>query len=275
MRDANPNVPWTADEIARDAVACREAGASIVHFHARNQDGSPSHDPAEYAAAVRLIRQGCDVLVHPTLGFVTVAGDAERIGPLKSLMQAAETLPDFAPVDMGSMNIDTYDPATNAFRSKNKVYANSIETLEFFCRELARGGVKPALVVWSIPNLRTVDAFMNMGIIKGPAFVTFILSATYIGAHPATLAGLEAHLMFMPPDKDIHWSVLCKGASLLPAAAVAIERGGHVSIGLGDYGYPELGTPTNADLVREIAKMAAAAGRTLATPAEARAILGM
>lgn len=275
MRDANRNIPWSAEEIARDALACSEAGASIVHFHARNEDGSPSHDPAEYAAAVRLIRQTCDVLVHPTLGFVTVAGDADRIGPLKSLMQTPATRPDFAPVDMGSMNIDTYDHVVNAFRSKNKVYANSIETLEFFCGELVRGGVKPSLVIWSIPNLRTVDAFMNMGIIKAPAFVTFVLSATYIGAHPATLAGLDAHLMFMPPDKDIQWSVLCKGASLLPAAAVSIARGGHVSIGLGDYAYPELGTPTNADLVREIAKMAAAAGRGLATPAEARAMLGM
>ena len=273
MRDANRNLPWTAAEIARDAQACREAGAAIVHFHARNDDGSPSHDPAEYAAAVRLIRQTSDMLVHPTLGFVTVAAD--RIGPAKSLMRDPATRPDFAPVDMGSMNIDTYDRVANTFRSKNKVYANSIETLEFFCRELAAGGVKPALVVWSVPGMRTVDAFMNLGIVESPAFVTFVLSDTYIGAHPATLPGLEAHLMFMPPGKKIHWSVICKGASLLPAAAVSIQRGGHVSIGLGDYAYPELGMPTNADLVHEVAKIAAAAGRGLATPAEARDILGM
>lgn len=275
MRDRNRNIPWTPEEIARDAAACREAGASIVHFHARNDDGSASHDTGVYGAAVRLIRERSDILVHPTLGFVTVAGDAERIRPLKTLMQDPATRPDFAPTDMGSMNIDTYDRAANAFRSNDKVYVNSIKTLEFFCREMQGGGVKPSLLVWSIPGMRTVDAFMNLGIVKAPAFVTFVVSDTYIGAHPATPEGLQAHLAFLPADKDIAWSVLSKGASLLKAAPVILERGGHFSIGLGDYAYPELGMPTNADLVREVVKMAAAAGRSPATPADTRAMLGM
>lgn len=275
MRDGNRNIPWTAEEIACDAAACREAGASIVHFHARNEDGSPSHDTGVYAAAVRLIRERSDILVHPTLGFVTVAGDAERIRPLKTLMRDPATSPDFAPTDMGSMNIDTYDRAANTFRSNDKVYVNSIKTLEFFCREMQGGGVKPALLVWSVPGMRTVDAFMNLGIVQAPAFVTFVVSDTYIGAHPATAEGLEAHLMFLPKGKDIVWSVLSKGASLLRAAPAIIERGGHFSIGLGDYAYPELGMPTNADLVRELVKLGTAAGRSPATPTDTRAMLGM
>ena len=275
MREKNHHIPWTAEEIASDAKACREAGASIVHFHARNLDGSASHDPQEYAKAVRLIKKHSDLLIHPTLGFVTVAGDAERIAPLKSLMADSAIRPHFAPVDMGSMNIDTFDRSTATFLSDNKVYVNSINTLKYFCREIDQGGLKPALIVWSIPCMRTVDAFMQLGIIKSPAFVTFVLSETYIGAHPASIDGLNAHLMFLPPDKNIVWSVISKGASLLPAAKISILKGGHVSIGLGDYAYPELGMPTNADLVREVVKIANEVGRGIATPEEAKVILGI
>ena len=183
--------------------------------------------------------------------------------------------PHFAPVDMGSMNIDTFDRSTATFLSDNKVYVNSINTLKYFCREIDQGGLKPALIVWSIPCMRTVDAFMQLGIIKSPAFVTFVLSETYIGAHPASIDGLNAHLMFLPPDKNIVWSVISKGASLLPAAKISILKGGHVSIGLGDYAYPELGMPTNADLVREVVKIANEVGRGIATPEEAKVILGI
>lgn len=275
MRDKNHHIPWTAEEISSDAKACREAGASIVHFHARNLDGSASHDPLEYANAVRLIKQHTDLLIHPTLGFVTVAGDTERIAPLKSLMADSATRPHFAPVDMGSMNIDTFDRSTSTFLSDNKVYVNSINTLKYFCSEIDQGGLKPALIVWSVPCMRTVDAFMQLGIIKSPAFVTFVLSETYIGAHPASIDGLNAHLMFLPHDKNIVWTVISKGASLLPAAKISITRGGHVSIGLGDYAYPELGMPTNADLVREVVKIAKEAGRGIATPKEAKVIMGI
>ena len=275
MRDKNHHIPWTAEEISSDAKACREAGASIVHFHARNLDGSASHDPLEYANAVRLIKQHTDLLIHPTLGFVTVAGDTERIAPLKSLMADSATRPHFAPVDMGSMNIDTFDRSTSTFLSDNKVYVNSINTLKYFCSEIDQGGLKPALIVWSVPCMRTVDAFMQLGIIKSPAFVTFVLSETYIGAHPASIDGLNAHLMFLPHDKNIVWTVISKGASLLPAAKISITRGGHVSIGLGDYAYPELGMPTNADLVREVVKIAKEAGRGIATPQESKVIMGI
>jgi len=275
MRDKNHHIPWTAEEISSDAKACREAGASIVHFHARNLDGSASHDPLEYANAVRLIKQHTDLLIHPTLGFVTVAGDTERIAPLKSLMADSATRPHFAPVDMGSMNIDTFDRSTSTFLSDNKVYVNSINTLKYFCSEIDQGGLKPALIVWSVPCMRTVDAFMQLGIIKSPAFVTFVLSETYIGAHPASIDGLNAHLMFLPHDKNIVWTVISKGASLLPAAKISITRGGHVSIGLGDYAYPELGMPTNADLVREVVKIAKEAGRGIATPQETKVIMGI
>jgi len=72
MRDENPNVPWTAEEIAADAAAIAEAGASMIHFHARGPDGSPAHDYKDYAAVMRAVRDSADLIVHPTLGQITI-----------------------------------------------------------------------------------------------------------------------------------------------------------------------------------------------------------
>ncbi len=274
-RDTNANLPYTPEEIARDAVQCREAGASILHFHARNDDGSPSHDTQVYADTVRRIRAATDILIHPTLGFTTASSDEERIAPLLALAADPATRPDMAPMDMGSTNVDTYDRRQNRFLSKDRVYVNSIGTLELFARKLREAGVKPSLVTWSIPDARTVDAFLAQGWVAEPAFVTFVVSDSYIGAHPATAAGLDAHLMFLPQGRKVHWSVVAKATSILPFARTAIERGGHVSLGLGDYGYPEMGTPTNADLVREVVALACASGREIATPGEAKRMLAV
>ena len=79
MRDGNPNVPWSAEELGRDARAIRDAGASIIHFHARGTNGEPAHGPAEYAAAMRAIRDQSDLITHPTLGQINVGGQEERI----------------------------------------------------------------------------------------------------------------------------------------------------------------------------------------------------
>lgn len=82
MRKRNPHVPWTAQEIARDSVACREAGASIVHFHAREENGAPCHDAARYAETIARVHDVCDLLVHPTLGANTLATSKEgRLAP--------------------------------------------------------------------------------------------------------------------------------------------------------------------------------------------------
>ena len=79
QRDENPHVPWTPAEIAQAAADCRAEGASIVHYHVRNPDGSPCHDPEMYNDALRRIRDACDILVHPTLGQVTIKGDEARL----------------------------------------------------------------------------------------------------------------------------------------------------------------------------------------------------
>ena len=276
MRDDNPNVPWTPDEIAEAAAGARQAGASIVHYHARNADGSPCHDARTYAETIRKIRGACDVLVHPTLGQVTIKGDEARLRHIVDAADDPALKPDIAPIDIGSTNVDVYDADTKAYRTDDLAYVNTIGTLRFFAGRLRELGVKPVIVSWTIPFTRTLEAFLDMGLVDEPVYLLFALSdGGYLGGHPGTVQGLMAHLDFLPRNRRIEWSVNNKVGNLFGPAAAAIEMGGHVAVGLGDYPYTELGAPTNADVVREMARLAKAMGREVATPDDTREMLGM
>src|SRR3546814_14098569 len=110
-RDVNPNVPFTPDEIAEAAAACREAGASILHYHARNADGSPNHDPDAYLETIAKIRAATDILIHPTLGQVTLqTSDAARPQHTDRADQDTALPPDFATLVNGSTHCNTIDP---------------------------------------------------------------------------------------------------------------------------------------------------------------------
>ena len=276
MRDENPNVPWTPEEIGRDAQAIRRAGASILHLHARRPDGSPAHDAETYAQAVRAIRAAGDLLIHPTLGQITVAGAQKRIEHIRALAADPALRPDFASVDLGSTNIDVYDRAAKRFRTGDRVYVNATDTLLLFVQAFRDLGVKPALIAWAIPFVRLLEHFLDLGAVDEPAYLGFVhTEGGHFGGHPATPAGLRAFLDTLPANRRVEWTVLCQGAGLFPLAMNAIQAGGHVAIGIGDYPYPELGAPTNADLVAEVVRMAHAVGREVATPAEAREVLAL
>ena len=276
MRDDNPNVPWTPDEIAEAAAGARQAGASIVHYHARNADGSPCHDAETYTEIIRKIRGACDVLVHPTLGQVTIKGDEARLRHIVDAVDDPALKPDIAPIDIGSTNVDVYDAPTKAYRTDGLAYVNTIGTLRFLAERLRELGVKPVIVSWTIPFTRTLEAFLDMGLVDEPVYLLFALSdGGYLGGHPGTVQGLMAHLDFLPRNRRIEWSVNNKVGNLFGPAAAAIEMGGHVAVGLGDYPYTELGAPTNADVVREMARLAKAMGREVATPDDTREMLGM
>jgi uncharacterized protein (DUF849 family) len=273
----NPNVPYTPEEIARDAVACREAGAAILHFHARQPDGTPDHAAASYAETVRRIRNASDILVHPTLGYVTLdAGPEARIAHILEMAKDPQGAPHFAPMDMGSVNVDRYNAQARRFETTELVYRNSTGTLTHFAGAIRGAGLKPYLVAWTIGFTRYVGAFMDMGLLEEPGYLCFCLTDnTFLGGHPGTLRGLQAHLDFLPPDRRIEWTVVNFGGNLFSLAAPIIAQGGHISIGLGDYTYHELGQPTNADIIRRVAEIARELGREVATPEEAKAILGM
>lgn len=275
-RHPNPHVPWTPEEIARDAAAVRAAGASILHFHARRPDGSPDHATETYAAILRGIRAAApDLLVHPTLGQITLSEPERRIAHIVELARDPLLRPEFASLDLGSTNIDVFAGAERGFTTGDRTYANPVGVLRRFLRAFREAGVRPAMACWSIPFLRTLDALLATGEVEEPGWVLLVhTEGGILGGHPATAEGLRAFLDHMPRGR-LHWSVCCKEGNLLPVAMEAIARGGHVAIGIGDYAYPHLGTPTNAELVAEVVAMAKLAGREIATPEEARAMLGL
>ena len=271
MRGANPHIPYTPDEIAECAAECREAGAAITHVHARLPDGGKTNSPELYAEITRKIRTRSDILVHTTLGNIhNPGGDATRFA------HVAEAKPDMASIDIGSNNTDTYLAKEKRFKTTDQAYVNTIESCLFFARKMKELDVKPLIACWSIPFLRAVEAFLDMGEFVEPAMVNLVLcEGGIIGGHRGTSDGLAAYFHALPLPAKVAWTVCTKKGNILPVASLAIERGGHLSPGIGDYYYPELGFPTNAALVRHIADLSRAMGRAVATPDEARAILNM
>jgi 3-keto-5-aminohexanoate cleavage enzyme len=278
MREqGNLNVPYTVEEIVAEASAVRAAGAAIVHFHARTPDGQPDHTTETYARTVTAIRRSSDILVHPTLGDVTRDAPAEeRLAHILAMAKDRATAPHMAPADMGSLNLDIFNAQARRFETRERIYKNSTATLTYLCENMRKAGVKPYMTCWNIGFTRYAAAFLDLGIVDEPAFLGLVLTDnSFLGGHPGTLKGLQAHLDFLPQTKRANWTVMNYGGNLLPLAGAVIALGGHLSIGLGDYTYPELEHPTNAVLIRRVVALAKDVGREVATPEEAKRIMGI
>jgi uncharacterized protein (DUF849 family) len=277
MRDRNPNVPWTADEIAESAARCRAEGAAIVHFHARAEDGSPLHTAEAYAEIIRKVRAKSDILVHPTLGWFSNDHDpAGRADCVTTLARGPATKPDIAPIDTGSTNLETYDPVARTFSHADRVYINRTDTLEVYAHAFRRSGIKPQLVCWSVGFMRRAFALIEMGLVDEPAYVLLNMTdGPYLTGHPGTPEGLRAHLRFLPSDRKVEWLANIVGGNLLDLAEMAARQGGHLAPGIGDYPYEEIGCPSNEEVVRSAARTAKAAGRELAKPEDVRQMLSL
>jgi uncharacterized protein (DUF849 family) len=271
---SNPHVPYTPDEIIAEALACAEAGASIVHFHARYPDGSESNEIQDYRDILAGIRAKSDVLIHPTLGqFQGHVGSETRLSHIRDLTEVSNLRPDIAPLDIGSNNLDLWDPAERKFLFDGFVYQNSTMDLREMSQRLNNWDITPQLVLWSVASARLMGALIDTGHLREPAFCgLFLAGEQLLAGHPATSAGLRAYLDNLP-DRRIEWTALIQGTSFLPLMPEIISLGGHVSIGLGDHAYPELGLPSNVDLVRRTIAIASTMGREVASPQETRAML--
>lgn len=276
MRARNPNVPWTPQEIAADAASCREAGAAIVHFHARKGDGAPEPSAGVTLEIVRRIRDRSDVLINPTLG--SVKQDlpvSKRIEMLLDDSKGPEDRPDILPVCLGSLNWDGVEPETGRLFDKDRIYLNRTSDLVTAARALMDAGIGANCVLWEVGHTRRLAAFLEAGIIAEPAYAVFhLVGGGILSGHPTTPAGLETHLAFLPRGRA-EWAVMSLGASLLPLAETVIRAGGHLQIGIGDHPYDEIGAPTNAELVHAVVEVAHRLGRQVATAEEARTLLGL
>jgi uncharacterized protein (DUF849 family) len=276
-RKRNANVPFSPEEICDSALRCWREGASIIHYHARDpHNGAPSSKTEIYADIARRIRDKSDLLLMPTLGAWTLPSPEARMSHIVEMARDPATKPDFAPIDMGTSNVDFYDARKRRFVSDETVYLNTTRTLRYFAETIRAAEVRPVAVQWNVSAIRTTQAFADAGLFEQPVYAEIVLTeGGLMAGNPGSVRGLEAMVDFIPADLRCHWSVMCVGGNLFPIIGSAIERGGHISIGLGDYPYTELGTPRNADLVARVAEIAREIGRDIATPSEARRILAL
>ncbi len=265
----NPHVPWSPEEIAASAAACVEAGASIVHFHGRNPDGSQSAEPDLLAETVRRINESCDAVTMCTLGAGTGAEPAVRLATLTD----AAAKPELAPVDLGSFNLDPYDAGTRSFRTEEGLYVNTVATVRYLTEGILAAGVTPAAICWNVGSLRLLGALLEQGLWPAPVYAELVLSDRMLSVHPATAEGLDALRRFMP-DVPITWTAECSMGSVLPMVDWVVAAGGGLAFGLGDHPYGELGKPSNAEVVAAVVDRLHQLGKRPATPDEVRQALG-
>jgi uncharacterized protein (DUF849 family) len=275
MRDANPHVPWTPAEIAADAASCADAGASVVHYHARTADGDADHTPERMAATSRAIRERCGVLLVPSLANGPGFSLERRLAPIAHSDSDPLARADFLAMDMGCAVMDLWDPASAAFRTTDRVFVNGTDGHLRLFAHARDHGLTPWMASFNVSWTRTVTAHLAAGEVKGRAVLQFVLGGPeFTAAHPATAEGLGAHLAFLPRGHDLEWIVSAHRADVLDVAVEVIKRGGHLAIGVGDHPHIERGRPTNAQLVERVAGIARGLGRGIATAEEARRILG-
>lgn len=277
MRTDNPNIPYVRDEIVETVLACREAGASIVHFHGRHADGSLDDRLETYADVIGAIHKHSDMLVLPTLGYL--GNEKEGKGRLDGVIELAKnplTKPDIIPLDTGTTNIDHYNAATKTFTDTEVVYHNTTDFLLYGAQKLTELGIKTKLVCWDSGFVRRATAMLESGATPAPGYYLLHLTGNdMITGAPCTRLGLDCMLSCLPQSLPHEYVVTFKEGNVMPLAPYIIEKGGNVSIGIGDYPHRELGTPTNRDMVERIRKIGEEFGRSAATPAETREMLGM
>ena len=279
MRSANPHVPYSPEEIAKTVIECWRAGASVVHWHAREpESGEMSTKASLYAEAARLIKRECDIILFPTLGANMLPTVKERTGHITQMAKDPATKPDCVPADMLTTNMDIFDAKQKRFlTSGDRIYLNTTAMLQELCETMTEIGVRPVAMMWNIAGIRLTKAFIEMGLLSEPLmceFTTFGDGFEEFG-HPATMQGLQALVDFIPEGADWHWMVSTIGANPFPLYAYAIAKGGHVAVGLGDHPYPEFGHPSNAQLVERVVQMASSMGREISTAAETRQLFAL
>src|SRR5580704_1363778 len=148
-RNRNANVPFSPEEICEEALQCWRAGASIIHYHARDpKTGAPSAETAIYADTARRIKDKSDLLVMPTLGAWTLPSPEARMSHVVEMARDPATRPDFAPIDMGTSNVDTWHPQRRTFVTDETVYLNTTKTLRYFAETIRSSGVRPYMALW-------------------------------------------------------------------------------------------------------------------------------
>jgi uncharacterized protein (DUF849 family) len=280
----SPHLPVTAAEIAQSALEAAEAGAAIVHLHARNpDDGRPDQSPEAFEPFLRVIKQASDVVVNLTTGGSPYMSVEERVRP------AAAWRPEVASLNMGSMNFGLF-PMLRRFKtfehpweremlegSHDLVFRNSFKDIRHALETLNPTGARYEFECYDTSHLYNLQYFWKEGLVQAPLFIQTCFGLLGgIGAHPEDVMHMRrtADRLF---GADYRWSVLAAGRNQMPVAAMAASMGGHVRVGLEDSLWLGAGAlaPSNASQVTRVRQIIEGLGLEIATPADARAILSL
>jgi len=260
-----PAIPYTPEEIAEEARRAYEAGASVVHIHAREDDGSPSHRVAVYREILERTRAKCDVILNFSTGAVGVPAE-ERIAHIRDLR------PEIGALNMGSMNYAKYSPQRRDFVF-DFVFANPFKDIRMFVETMRQGGVKPELECFDTGHIRNHEPLVDMGLLAPPIQFSLILGV--LGGAPPTAQTLAFMAGLLPPRST--WEVIGISHNQWELVAAALALGGNIRVGLEDNFYvaPGVMARSNADLVEKAVRMVRDIGREVASAAEARQILDL
>ena len=280
----SPYLPITAAEIATSALGAAEAGAAIVHLHARDpENGKPVHTPEDFEPFLRVIKQSSDVVVNLTTG-------ASPYMPVEYRVKPAQVWkPEVASLNMGSMNFGLF-PMLKKDRewkhawepemlegSHDLVFRNSFKDIRYALETLNATGTRYEFECYDTSHLYNLHYFWQEGLVQAPLFIQTCFGLLGgIGAHPEDVMHMKRTADRLFGD-NYRWSVLAAGASQMKVAALAASMGGHVRVGLEDslwLGKGEL-APTNASQVTRVRQIIEGLGLEVATPTEAREILSL
>ncbi len=280
----SPHLPVTPDEIATQAIEAAEAGASILHLHARQPaDGRPTQDPDVFRQFLPRIKQGCDAVVNITTGGAPRMPVDERMRP------AVEFAPEVASLNMGSMNFGLF-PMLKRYRtfrheweyealasSRSNVFRNSFEDIENILRACSGNGTRFEFECYDTSHLYNLRYFLDEGLVEPPLFIQTVFGIFGgIGTHPEDIAHMKRTADRLFGDAWI-WSVLGGGGQQMRVAALAAAQGGNVRVGLEDslWDGPGRLAASNAVQVIRVRKILEGLSLATATPDEARAMLSL
>lgn len=256
-KEQNPNVPYTVEEIVREAKSAYDAGAALIHLHVRWDDGRPTQDTGRFQECIDAIRRECpDVIIQPSTGGAVGMTDLERLASTE-----VKPSPEMATLDCGTCNF-----------GGDEIFVNSDNTIENFARILKERGIKPELEVFDKGMIDTVLKVADRkGLLVHPLHFDFVLGVQM----SATIRDLVFMVGSIPAGST--WTATGLGKNAWHIAAATISMGGHVRVGFEDNLYLEKGVlaQSNGQMVEKVVKLAKLLGREIATPEEARKILGL
>jgi uncharacterized protein (DUF849 family) len=259
-------IPYTPEEYAKEVRRARDAGASMVHIHAREPNGTPTVSVEHYRAITQaILAETADVIVNYSTGWVGLPM-AERVGHI------VELKPEIGALNMGSMNYAKYSSKRKRFVF-NFVFENSFDDIVFLLRRMNEAGVKPECECFDIGHVESVEPLVDLGVLKTP--IQFSLIHGVLGGIGANARNL-AHMASAVPE-GCTWGVIAVSRDQWSMVGAAAALGGNVRVGFEDNCYLPSGemASSNGDLVDAAAQLVALQGRRVAEPDEARALLGL